>query len=168
MKMNKALEDRNSNIDLVKGIGIILLIIGHISDGNLQKVIYSFHMPLFVVISGFLFTYPLDKRGFIIQRAKSLLYPYVSFNLILLLIGVIHYVTGFPVWFFGNSRSAVAAVLSFVCGKGISVTWFLSFLFLIQVLECFLNTKKIAIVALSFVGCVGGVRLHTDERIYVI
>lgn len=82
MKMNKALEDRNSNIDLVKGIGIILLIIGHISDGNLQKVIYSFHMPLFVVMSGFLFTYPLDKRGFIIQRAKSLLYPYVSFNLI--------------------------------------------------------------------------------------
>ncbi|MDT8392234.1 MAG: acyltransferase family protein [Bacteroidales bacterium] len=51
--------ERNKNIDLLKGILIMLVITGHIIqdkvDGNLARyLIYSFHMPLFIGISGYL------------------------------------------------------------------------------------------------------------------
>lgn len=36
-------------IDITKGIGIILVIIGHtIGNQYVNKVIYTFHMPLFL------------------------------------------------------------------------------------------------------------------------
>ncbi len=55
---------RLKNIDLFKGILIILVIIGHVLIGTmnesiLRTIIYSFHMPLFIGISGFLFN--VDK-----------------------------------------------------------------------------------------------------------
>ena len=43
-------------IDIAKTLGIILVIAGHIvsSDTEIKKVIYSFHMPLFFMLSGML------------------------------------------------------------------------------------------------------------------
>lgn len=50
---------RNPSIDVIKGILIILVIIGHMLlggvDDNLARyIIYSFHMPVFMFISGYL------------------------------------------------------------------------------------------------------------------
>lgn len=51
---------RNKNIDFIKGLLVFLVFIGHIIPGILEETfpryfIYSFHMPLFIGISGFLF-----------------------------------------------------------------------------------------------------------------
>lgn len=51
---------RFQNIDLLKGLLIILVIIGHVlqgkgSDNIVRYIIYSFHMPIFIGVSGFLF-----------------------------------------------------------------------------------------------------------------
>lgn len=56
--------ERNYGWDSLKGILILLVIIGHVipeplDDSLLRSVIYSFHMPLFIFLSGFLF--PLDR-----------------------------------------------------------------------------------------------------------
>ena len=50
---------RNYSIDLVKGFLILCVIIGHVLLGTLNEniirwVIYSFHMPLFVFMSGYM------------------------------------------------------------------------------------------------------------------
>lgn len=47
------------NIDLVKGLLILLVIVGHVIQGRLddnflRTLIYSFHMPLFIGLSGYL------------------------------------------------------------------------------------------------------------------
>jgi len=47
------------SLDMIKGVLIILVFLGHIIPGSIQDtfpryVIYSFHMPLFIGISGFL------------------------------------------------------------------------------------------------------------------
>lgn len=51
-------------LDIAKGIGIILVVAGHFFPVGsphwyevLRQVIYSFHMPLFLLISGFVFVY---------------------------------------------------------------------------------------------------------------
>jgi fucose 4-O-acetylase-like acetyltransferase len=51
---------RFNNLDLLKGFLILLVILGHLLQGGTSEsmpryVIYSFHMPLFVGLSGFLF-----------------------------------------------------------------------------------------------------------------
>ncbi len=68
-------ENRVFLIDYLKGIAIFLVVWGHViqyapHDGYdffLNKVyifIYSFHMPLFMFISGYLFLYSLKDKGF--------------------------------------------------------------------------------------------------------
>ena len=45
---------RNPALDIMKAIGILLMIVGHNSTGILFNYIYSFHMPLFFIIAGYL------------------------------------------------------------------------------------------------------------------
>lgn len=47
--------NRDRAIDIAKGIGIILMVIGHFNDldRTTSHLIYSFHMPLFFIFSGY-------------------------------------------------------------------------------------------------------------------
>ena len=93
---------RFNEIDICKGIGIILVVLGHAlkQTGSLSlavtvplAVIYSFHMPLFFMLSGFLSVKLLDltggplgaqRRQYIGGRAVRLLIPYTVMSLIYL------------------------------------------------------------------------------------
>lgn len=51
---------RLNNIDFIKGLLITLVFIGHVLHGSVEEsiwrsIIYSFHMPLFIGVSGYLF-----------------------------------------------------------------------------------------------------------------
>lgn len=69
---------RLANLDLFKGLLILIVILGHMLQGKLdhsleRTIIYSFHMPLFIGLSGFLFR--VDKwvkLGFIELLRKYL------------------------------------------------------------------------------------------------
>ena len=70
---------RNINIDLIKGLLIILVITGHILKGSLsdsivRNTIYSFHMPLFIGISGYLFNINKIKSYNLITIIKKYLF----------------------------------------------------------------------------------------------
>ena len=72
-------------VDIAKGIAIILMVVGHSSiPVSFSRYIWSFHMPLFFVISGFL--YDADKYKnllFLIKRRmQTLIVPYVFFSII--------------------------------------------------------------------------------------
>lgn len=59
--------ERNNQIDISKGIAIILMILGHsiiLTDNFTNyffKLIFSFHMPLFFLFSGYYFR--TDRGG---------------------------------------------------------------------------------------------------------
>ncbi len=93
---------RETWLDGLKGYGILLVILGHVLSGYLdagtfssafvsfyrvRTWIYSFHMPLFFLISGFTFTLAywqggtLHKRRFLAQLL-NLLWLYVVFALL--------------------------------------------------------------------------------------
>lgn len=67
---------RDKSFDILKGVAIILVIVGHCDIGGLLPFIDSFHMPLFFFVSGFF----LKKRPLIEEiqtSAKRLFVPYV-------------------------------------------------------------------------------------------
>ena len=83
--MNEKISAYNNSIDFFKGTLIISVFLGHLIIGNINDTfvryfIYSFHMPLFIGISGYLFNYDFLKnspKGFykkISQENNSSLY----------------------------------------------------------------------------------------------
>lgn len=69
------MEKRLDWIDCLKGLGIILVVWGHLNlPRAVEIIIYSFHMPLFFFISGYLF-----KNGnrsysdYVRKKSKSIL-----------------------------------------------------------------------------------------------
>lgn len=46
------------NIDVLKGVGIILMILGHMHYSvSYEKFVFGFHMPLSFCVSGYLYKY---------------------------------------------------------------------------------------------------------------
>lgn len=71
---------RKKEIDIAKGIGIIAVVYGH-TFTSLGLYIYIFHLPLFFVISGFLYA-SKDKEPlmpYVKNKIHSLLIPYFIF-----------------------------------------------------------------------------------------
>lgn len=75
---NLANKKRELCFDIAKGIGIILMIIGHcgIKNQYVRNFIYSFHMPLFFIISGYFFKCREDKE-LLKRNFKRLIIPYI-------------------------------------------------------------------------------------------
>lgn len=74
--------------------------IGHASNASgidsYRYYIYSFHMPLFFIISGMAFYFQLSKRDWTFpamlkNKAKTLLWPYLTLNLIAIPIWLLNY-----------------------------------------------------------------------------
>jgi len=82
-------------IDIAKGIGIILVVIGHTTNGVVCQWIYSFHMPLFLLISGFLFDikkYPVGIK-FVKKRTHQILVPCIIFTALFLIADIFFFDT---------------------------------------------------------------------------
>lgn len=98
-------------VDALKAIGMFFVVWGHcIQNVNtfhevnpltadiLMKLIYSFHMPLFFVISGLTFNPRRERpyRDFVVAKAKGLLWPYLTLSL-----------CAFPIWLVERHVGAV-------------------------------------------------------------
>jgi fucose 4-O-acetylase-like acetyltransferase len=86
------------DMDIARGIGIFLVVLGHsfpdsqfngsVFYAYIYKLIYSFHMPFFFVISGF-FAYKIysintlrDYGSFVYGKFKRLMVPYFTVSLV--------------------------------------------------------------------------------------
>lgn len=93
-------------ISILQGWAMLLVVLGHISltgkfldpetpiTSIIQKTIYSFHMPLFMFISGMLFWETrLQKdwiyKDIIIDKTKRLLIPYIFFTILTFLLKLV-------------------------------------------------------------------------------
>lgn len=83
--MEKISKRRIEWIDIVKGIGILLMVIGHAGVSSQIKVwIYGFHMPLFFILAGYLYSMFDNERygklGFaymLRRKTEAYLIPYM-------------------------------------------------------------------------------------------
>src|SRR5689334_711901 len=67
-------------VDSAKGIGIILVLLGHTPIPVEYKLfIYAFHMPLFFFIGGLFLNMEKSSDVFFKDKIRSLLLPYIVF-----------------------------------------------------------------------------------------
>jgi fucose 4-O-acetylase-like acetyltransferase len=77
-------KSRSATVDIAKGIGIMLVVLGHNwfsiagpHASELHRVIFSFHLPLFFFLSG-VFLNPEKRLGRVAaDKCRSLLTPYI-------------------------------------------------------------------------------------------
>ena len=91
---------RDEGIAIAKALGIFLMVVGHCSaaTGNtlgvvnwqfcIHRAIYTFHMPLFFILPGYLFKMERieDPWSYIQKKIKGLYFPYVKWMLAFLLL----------------------------------------------------------------------------------
>lgn len=76
---------RLSWLDILRGIGIIYVVIGHIySNHMIYNWIYSFHMPLFFIAAGYTYKEKPVLED-IKRRIQTIIIPYFSFGLLILI-----------------------------------------------------------------------------------
>lgn len=102
---------RNSTIDIAKGIVIILMVIGHAGcPDELYKFIYSFHMPLFFILSGYFLSEKslIGTRSFVLNKWKKLALPLLICGIISLLLHNVFFHCGLINEFYGTRTGDVA------------------------------------------------------------
>lgn len=119
---------RNLTIDVVKGLGIVLVVFGHnwlvLDDkAELYRVIFSFHIPLFLLVSGLFIKPAQSLPGLVKDKADGLLKPYlVVLGVLGLAKAAVH--PGGALNYFAGMFYATGDTLSWV------PMWFLPHLFL--------------------------------------
>jgi fucose 4-O-acetylase-like acetyltransferase len=73
---------RYIEFDIMKGIGIMFMIIGHLTP-YMTNVIFSFHMPLFFIVSGYFYK-PANIHDSLKKDFKRLVIPYIATALIVI------------------------------------------------------------------------------------
>ena len=87
--MTSAKSVRYNWIDWSKSIAIFLVIWGHVPmQSETHTIIYSFHMPLFFLISGYLYNPKGTIKEELYKDLKTLLLPYLIYQFIF-----------YPYWF---------------------------------------------------------------------
>lgn len=87
--------ERNETISIAKAMAIILMVIGHARIGipYITKVIYTFHMPLFFILSGLCFKEYYLSNGwlYVVRRIKGIYWPYWKWGILFLLLHNVFY-----------------------------------------------------------------------------
>ncbi len=76
--------NRVKTIDIAKGIAILCIIIGHMNEAGINRVVFTFHVPIFFFITGFFSKDDTPLRPFLRRKAQTLLVPYAAACLALL------------------------------------------------------------------------------------
>lgn len=96
--MRESTYKHNIILDVAKGIAILLVVLGHSFPSNIFNgketidivakwifdLVYSFHMPVFFFVSGYLFfsSWNSKREGTIKKKACRLLIPYLAFSVL--------------------------------------------------------------------------------------
>lgn len=127
------MNQRDVTIDIAKGVAILFVVVGHLlqyntidgSSGICFNWIYSFHMPLFMLLSGYVAAFSRDKikdfRSFVSRKAMQLLLPYALWSFII------------NPWILKGLRGTelISRAVDVLLSPGLGV-WFLVILFFIQ------------------------------------
>lgn len=156
---------REKGIDVAKGIVILLVVLGHLVsfNGYLWRIIFSFHMPFFFIMSGYCTRNNENSFSrYLIKYTKSLLIPTFICRIIFLITGYggVSFLSGvkesiqyilypFSEWFI--SSLFLSKILFFIWHKGFS---------LIEKLKTQLIYAGVTIAALFFCGQLWSERWH--------
>lgn len=135
--MKENTNQRYEEIDVCKGLGMILVIIGHmllLGTGMLRSWVWSFYMPMFVIVSGFFY-----KQQACEKYIYSLLLPYYKIGILCIIL--------YAGLFRGSDL--VQEFVALICGCtapyyivfSAASLWFLTMFFVVKVIYTIVDSR---------------------------
>lgn len=173
---------RSEWVDVAKGLGIVLVVHGHVARGlssaglaqdaswlkALDRCIYMFHMPLFFFLAGLFFWHSRRQRGdaaFLGNKLETIVYPYLIWSLIQggLEVVLSRFTNGTATW------DQIFAILWLPRAQ----FWFLYSLFLIVMLSWLINRRDhwlndATVLGLGVWMFIDGWRLPQEHRPWLV
>lgn len=165
--------DRVEWIDCAKGIGILLVVIGHMNvinnlDSLIRGLIFSFHMPLFFILSGYTSRYSSDFGDYknkCIKSIKKLCGPLFVIFLIGFVFDYINRAATISSIEFTKSKlltllmaSGVETYINSIHVNALGIPWFLAALLLTGIIYDYLqlcSDKKSLPLNVCIIGMIG-------------
>lgn len=149
---------RFDDLDFVKGVMIMIMVCFHINVGllrNLTPFVYSFHMPVFLIFSGYLLSTSTDTTTWLNKLLRGLVIPYIIFEMIY--IWTIFFAGKLGVNFSNKiGELDFRSTMTFIFLKPIGSFWFFHTLIICNVLVYFLEKIKAVehlTKVIAFLGC---------------
>lgn len=175
--------NRDITIDIMRGLLIILMIMGHFSslDNRFRTIIYSCHMIAFVFLSGYFYNSSRNNMISLKRLFSGFIMPYIGFCLAFLIIHIdsMNYI------FLKNALMKFLAGMSFsrklfVDIPSIGPVWFILMLFWVKLIymavDYFVKEDKnkwLVVLGISFIGMILGAKKYwlpwsLDVSLYAI
>lgn len=124
-------------IDNARTVAMFLVFFGHLGDSwfpalkPIHDAIYTFHMPLFFVLSGLFFKPAIEFVSLLAKRARTLLIPYYVFSVLALITPIVKLLKPSIYTSAGKSADAnpLQTIVSIIFAQGNAGLWFLWSLF---------------------------------------
>ncbi len=168
------MKERQIEPDFLKGLCIFLMVYGHIIhvgdmhalQESLTRFIYTFHMPLFLLVSGFFFSFTHEVGTKALKIVRQILVPYLFFITLYILGLIITSRIGIP-----TQNIPPATLIGFIETITIKPSgsyWFLHSLLIIQLSILFAsyatstnkNNRTLLIFLLSFIFFIFWSQIH--------
>lgn len=140
-------------VDWAKFICMYLVIVGHLANREplyIKDLLCHFHMPVFFFISGYLSKKGMCFKDFLKAKIKSLLLPYISINILVMILMIPEYLSG------GIDIKHLLFMLGTVDSLHAGgATWFLVCLFFTEIISYFVLKRKFftSVVIALFFAC---------------
>lgn len=182
MEISLTKKQRIEWIDIAKGIAIVAMIIGHSVEygGTIRNFIFSFHMPLFFILSGYTYKIPETMHDLMHQLKKDLRHIYLPCLVTVWIYQVLRTIAD------GNGFDLIFIVRKLIWGNGCSYTrgdydflgigaiWFLIALLLAKLLYGFfqMRAKDHEIIGfyivLAYVGILIGRKIWLTQNLDIV
>lgn len=138
---------RLATLDIARMVCIILVVIGHYDPAdapahynNMRMVIYTFHMPVFLFISGYIYLITRKEelfKTFITKKVKRLAIPYLVTSVIIITIKLLTQDTARV----DHPVTALSYLKMFYLPEAGYFLWFIIALFIMFIVVFFFKTK---------------------------
>lgn len=158
----KQKEARDSRLDFAKAFLILLVILGHsfqvlelensrYFDLWIYKFIYSFHMPAFMMISGYLFFQSNTKalKTVILTKIKSIGIPFLSFTCLMFFLGRIKDLFSLDYITINSFPQLLEDLFDYILTS--KVMWFLASILINSLIASCLSRLKVGYVGFIFI-----------------
>lgn len=82
-------------VDVARGIAIWSIVLGHQGISDINRVVFTFHVPIFFLLAGCFFREEASLDSFLKKKVRSLLRPYFMASVALFVFGVAFHVLRF-------------------------------------------------------------------------
>ena len=153
-------------IDIARGIAMLCIVLGHLGNSQINRVVFTFHVPIFFFITGYFMNRKLKTKDFIKDKARTLLIPYVCTCIVIILLDGLKYLLFYGAvdakkvmldWLYASIYGSGGSYTDPFYIKAIGAIWFLwatfwGSVFLRSIMNAKAGTRILLVLVLFLAG----------------